>query len=371
MKRFDRSSSDVGQDILAAPFLDDGWDKALKALARHTRSGRGELVAFGDDNSVPFNWITDLSAEAHQEFLDIDGGRPDKNVRLAASKMPFEVAFERDYDEARTRIDSAVYDDYARKHDMMNGCQSVLANQNGLLIGLAVLRSEADGRTTEEDRAAFADLSPYVLTAVRLQRAVKHQGAQLMAGAFEAMNAAAFILDAARFVQAQTSAAIALLRDDRRLSLAAGRLTALPAEDDRKLQVAIRHAIEALENGLPGNSRLVLGGAKGPLDALYLEIFALPKQEWALGFEPRVLIVAKKPAIPDDTHRERLAAALGLTAAEADVALLAARGLSREQIAIQRGTSADTVSTQLKSLFRKSDVNREAELVARLNQLLL
>ena len=314
--------------------------------------------------------MTDLSAEAHQEFLDIGGGRPDVNVRLACSKGPFEIAFERDYDEARKRINSADYDDYARKYDMVYGCQSVLANQNGLMIGLAVLRSEADGRTTEEDRSAFADLAPYVLTAVRLQRAVKHQGAQMITGSFEAMDAAAFVLDAARFVQAQTKAASALLHADRRISLSFGRLGALFADHDRILQGALRHALEAHEKGVPGRSRIALRGESGPLDTLVLEIFALPKQEWALGFEPRILVVAKMAAMPNEGDRDLLTSMLGLTAAESEVALLTARGLSRDQIALQRGTSTDTVSSQLKSLFRKSDVNREAELVARLNQFL-
>jgi DNA-binding CsgD family transcriptional regulator len=192
----------------------------------------------------------------------------------------------------------------------------------------------------------------------------------MIAGAFDAMDAAVFVLDGARFVQAQSNAATILLREDRRLTLQTGRLAALLPDDDRKIQAAVHRALGGADKGIPGNSRFVLRGESGPLDTFIVEVFALPRQDWALGFEPRVLVTVKRPATPKTEDRDVLAASLGLTRAEAEVALLTARGLSRDQVAALRGTSLDTVSTQLKSLFRKSDVNREAELVARLNQLL-
>jgi len=46
-----------------------------------------------------------------------------------------------------------------------------------------------------------------------------------------------------------------------------------------------------------------------------------------------------------------------------------AEGTSRERIANARGTSLGTVNAQLKSIFVKADVTREAELTALLNKL--
>jgi len=60
----------------------------------------------------------------------------------------------------------------------------------------------------------------------------------------------------------------------------------------------------------------------------------------------------------------------GLTISEAHVAIAAANGLSREQIARTRKKSAGTVNAQFKSIFRKMDVSREAELVSMVNRIL-
>ena len=342
----------------------------MKALAGHTRSARGELVIFGDDNSVPFNWITDLSEEAHREFIEMDGGNPEVNIRIAAAKGPFEISYEVDYDEAGARLRSDVYEDYSRRHDLMHGCQTVLSQDRRSLIGLAVMRTMRDGRTTEDDREAFASLAPYVLNAVKMQQSVKHQAALMIAGAFDAMNRPAFVLDSTRTVRAQSEAATVLMREDRRIGVSQGRLSALALDDDRRLQAAIYRAIEARGAGLPGGSQVALRGENGPLDTLVAEVFPLPRQEWAFGHEPCILVTVKSLSQPDRGRRDNLRDMLGLTPAEADVALAVAGGLSREQIAALRGTSLDTVNTQMKSLFRKSDVNREAQLAALLNQLL-
>jgi DNA-binding CsgD family transcriptional regulator len=370
VKTFDRISAEIGQQILNAPFVENGWDSALKALASHTRSARGELVVFGDDHSVPFNWITDLSEEAHREFIEIDGGNPDRNVRIAASKGPFEISYEPDYAEARSRIDSEAYDEFAYRYDMIHGCQAVLAREKGAFVGLAVMRTHKDKETTADDRAAFAALAPYVLNAVKIQQSVKHQGALMMAGAFDAMERAAFILDGTRTVRAQSEAATALMRADARLSVRQGRLTALNPGEDKKLQAAILKTIDAMDQGLPAGSRAILHGKNGPLDSLVAEIFGLPRQQWALGFEPRAVVMIKGPALPNSEHRQMLTDMLGLTAAETEIAVLASQGLSREKIASIRGTSLETVSSQMKSLYRKSHVSREAELVALLHQLM-
>lgn len=58
----------------------------------------------------------------------------------------------------------------------------------------------------------------------------------------------------------------------------------------------------------------------------------------------------------------------GLTAAERDVARLAAADLSNAEIAARRGVSARTVANQLASIFRKLKLGSRVELIARLTR---
>ena len=110
----------------------------------------------------------------------------------------------------------------------------------------------------------------------------------------------------------------------------------------------------------------------GPTDieGMRCEVLPLPRREWSMGFEPRALVHLRSPACIDQTRGAELQHMLGLTRAEADVALHAARGLSREEIALARGATVNTVNSQLKSIFMKADVTREAQLVAFLNRIL-
>lgn len=78
----------------------------------------------------------------------------------------------------------------------------------------------------------------------------------------------------------------------------------------------------------------------------------------------------RSPPLFAGEGRELLEEMWGLSSAECAVAILLCNGFSRERIASSRSTSPVTVQTQLKSLFRKCGVNREAELIALLRGVL-
>src|SRR5690606_42026327 len=126
---------------------------------------------------------------------------------------------------------------------MRVGYQPGILESPGLVYGLAILRTKGAGRTTVDDRRAFAWAAKHVQTAVRLQQAVELQGATMLAGAFEALGGAVFVCDAKGHVRALTSAAEAVLREHLGLQLSSGRLIATRADDDQSLQQPLRPAL--------------------------------------------------------------------------------------------------------------------------------
>lgn len=355
--------------ILSAPFEAGGWDRALKRLATETRSGRSQLVAFGGPSTIPLNWVTDPEPGFIEEFPLINGGSPEVNWRVACTAAPLELAWEHHYAEASRRLRSDIYDEFVNRFRLPHGCQTVLLNTPDVFYGLAVLRSGKDGTTTEADRKVFAAAAPHVVTAVKLQQAMEHQGATLLAGGFEALGRAIFVCDRRGQVQALTSAAEALLREPIGLRMVRGKLIADRADDNRALQNALRRVL-ADTTQMPGSVQFWLH--VGPTTAYghRCEILPLPRKDWSLGFEPRALVCLHSPDGIDSARLQPLRALLGLTQAEAEVALLAADGSSREEIALARGATVSTVSSQFKSIFQKAGVTREAQLVALLGRLL-
>lgn len=91
--------------------------------------------------------------------------------------------------------------------------------------------------------------------------------------------------------------------------------------------------------------------------------FALP---------PLTVLVMKpytsRPELPDDMLK-RIAAALGITAGEANVANLLAQELTPAEIAERCAKSLHTVRNQIKSALSKSGCRRQSELVARVVKL--
>ena len=344
------------------------WMPALEALASATGSAHGQLIGIGGPRVVPFNWVTALSQSAIDQFIEIDGGDPLINPRVAVSidTPVLGIRSEADYRAVTPTMRSDVYADFARDHDIAYGCQAKLAEDDAGLIGLAVLRGEQDGETTAEQRALFAGVAPHVRAAVRLQMALESQGLALVRGVLDAVSAAVLICDRDGRIRVATPAAEALLAGGRLLS-GEGRLAAATPADTQALRRAI-----AL-HGAPGPRRpmetlaIAAGVARLPL---LLDICAAPAGPWAFGFRPTVMVIARSERRWHASAATILALLYGLSDAEADVALRLARGETREAIAEQRGTRLETVRAQLKTVFGKLGVRREVDLVTMLADLL-
>lgn len=357
--------------FLSAPFGDDGWDTALKELARRSGGGRGQLLAIGGPHSIPFNWVTDVLPGAIEACVAIGGGGPDISWRVAASGAPLEVVSEFHYSDAARSLKTSVYQDFAEWYDIPLGCQTTLYRDASVLIGMAVLKSRSDGVSTEDDRDMFGAAAPHALTAVRIQHAIEQQGAKLAAGTLETMDAAVFVCDGRGRVIALTPSAEAAMRDagPASLRLSNNRLSAYRPDDDRRLQSGLQ-AMLTPSGAAPAPVQLWLEGESGPPSGRLCEIFPLPRRQWGLGFEARMIVVLRAPASISAARHTMLTRILGLTPAEADVASLIAEGFSRDEIAARRNVSPQTVHTQIKTIFAKADVSREAQLAALINRLL-
>jgi Response regulator containing a CheY-like receiver domain and an HTH DNA-binding domain len=350
-----------------APFEERGWDSALRILAEATGSAHGQLLAMGGPH-LAFNWVSDVDEGFHRALDDIDGYSPHVNYRIAAARRPMELAWEHHYDAVRKIQPGEAYVAAIKKLGMENGVQTVLAQQPGAFFGLAVLRSETDGRSTEMQRQVFASAARHVLAAIRVQNAIEHQGALMVQGSMEAMRSPAILLDATARVCFVTETASALLGPGT-IQVRNSALRATRPEIDRQLQVKIG---QALAGAAMGAADMWI---RGPAGLVLIDVRALPAQPWHFGFSPRVIITIRSPMADatmsaseaaDLVERQagHLSAALGLTDAEARVVALLARGMSRRDAAAMRGVSAQTVTSQLRTIFLKCNVRREAELVA-------
>ena len=325
--------SDPWADLFLSAALEPHlWDVALRAMAQATGSRHGQLIGFGP-GAAAFNWINDIDPDIVDKTAAIDVGTPDLNFRVAADRLPGRPAIvhEAHYDIARQALRANDYLDLCSDYDIFHGCQTRLIADDNMMIGFALLRSEADGRTSTEQRALFAQLANHARHAVRLQRAIEQQGFGLLAGTFETMDRACWLLDATGRVGGMTPRAESLLSTSR-LRVSDGWLQSDRVDETRAILRSVRAVVDA-----PAREAdpVALADADGGV-GIMLEFFPLPARPWALPFAPRAIIVARVGA-PTERHVRLLMRTFRLTPAEADIAIHLAAGMSRADIAARRG----------------------------------
>ncbi|HEX6858911.1 MAG TPA: hypothetical protein VF138_01745, partial [Caulobacteraceae bacterium] len=230
-------------DLFGAAALDGDWPTALEALADACGAESGELIGVGADAAVPFNWVTRADPRLTENFEAMRFGSPTVNPRVRHGiRAPIlsswhEVQCSTE-EELRRNFE---YADFCRRFDIPYGSQSTLMRQNGMLIGLAVLRGQARGVPQGDERIAFEAVAPHVRSAVLTQMTLERQGAALISGALDGLGVAAFLCDREGLVRAMTPRAETVLSGGA-LRLKAGRLGAARAEETRALDEAIAAA---------------------------------------------------------------------------------------------------------------------------------
>lgn len=353
-------------DAFYAAAVESSWSDALARLAEATGSRSGQLIGVGEQAEVPFNLITNLDMDAVGEWAAMGGADPRVNPRVRAGLTAPELTSLTEADFAsEAELQSAIYRLY-RKYDIHHSCQTTLVRSPDSAIGLAVLRSERQGPIPAEAMRTFTALAPYVRGAVRMQMTLEAQGAALLAGAFGAVNLAAFVCNPAGEVCALSPEAERLAGKQSHLRLAGRRLSARHPHDDRRLAAAIARAGSRWPSPPKVSDLSLRAGPDAPL--LHVQVAPLPAREHGFRFQATSLVIARLPADPA-RRAEALADRFGLTPAEAQVALGLAHGRTLASIAAERGVTVSTLRSQLKSIFGKLGVSRQAELAARVSEL--
>ncbi len=200
---------------------------------------------------------------------------------------------------------------------------------------------------------AEAVLRPHIAQALRLQSDIDHadQGLQLLDQTINRLPVGVAIVDADSRLHTANALFMGLLQNNPLLKLTA---SGLSAQVPNLLQEGLRRVQAAADAEEP----LRLGPANDPLSlTLWLSRLKTP-----LPSQPFVLIVAASRQLRAFSQ-EALQQMFHLTAAEAKLVQQLLMGLSADEAAQQLGVSVNTVKTQLKQVFAKCGVKRQAELL--------
>jgi DNA-binding CsgD family transcriptional regulator len=240
------------------------------------------------------------------------------------------------------------------------------AEPGGMLARLRFSRRRSEPRFGKRERELLSLLTPHLRRAIEIYAKLNRTTSErdVYAGAVNQLSVASIILDEQGRLLTTNAVGRALLDSGEGLSLRDGRLHIEGRDINKELQQALTTIIRAQQRGETSVIKALRVPRPAGRSDLGLVIRPVPASQWSEGqSSPSVAVFVSDPDLQESTSHQILGDLFDLTPAEANLATLLARGLSLAQVSSAQGTSQHTARAQLKSIFAKTGVSRQAELV--------
>ena len=349
--------------------LDDARWPGTSALIDEAFGATGSILTFGDESStggieIFFSRCCQRGVDRSdwvEEYFQLYYARDEHLARVR--KLPdsriVPVVDLLTESELRT---SLAYNEGLPRYQMQKGLRVRLDGPRGSRIVWAIGDPvDVDGWSSSRVHM-IATVLPHIRQYVRVRSALA-EAAALGASLSELLDntrTGVIQLDRrGRIVEANDGAREMLRRKDG-LSDQAGELHAVSRRDDSRLKALLAGALPRFGGHRESGSMMVR--RMPPLPALALHV--KPVMEREADYRSRhvaALVLVADPMSRAQIEPDVVAAALGLTPAEAGVAVLLAEGRTLRQIAASTDRGYSTVRTHLKHIFAKTGTSRQFE----------
>jgi DNA-binding CsgD family transcriptional regulator len=307
-----------------------------------------------DPLADPNDW--EVSAYREQFFsLDPFVNLPPDKVVALEDILPDKQLVETDY-----------YLHYLQPIDLFRILGVDTAEPGGMVASLRFSRSQRESKFRVRERRLLELLTPHLRRSIEFYAKLNRMASErdVYAGAVNQLSVASIILDEQGRLLTTNEVGRALLEQGDGLSLRDDRLHVEGREFNKELQDALATIIRAQQQGETSVVKAMRVPRPASRSDLGLVIRPVPASRWSEGqSSPSAAIFVSDPDLQESTSRQVLGELFALTPAEANLATLLARGLSLAQVSESQHISQHTARAQLKSIFAKMGVSRQAELV--------
>lgn len=348
------SPEEVRDGFFEAALVADLMPDALDRIAKLGLCRSAVLIA-ADGTHEPVWQANETGRAATARFVN-DGWAP-RNVQAARTFARNEPRFFSDQDLfSQDEIENEpFYQEFLRPNGLAWGCGTVIRTGTENRIVLSVFRPDEDGPLTSAQVRTLDHLRPSFARAAFLASRLRLEQARATMTALEAVGLPAAALSRSGRLRAANASFEALIphvvQDGHtRLRIVAREADALLALG---LEAGLTSASAGITIPLPRQSAAPIVLNLVPIVGRAHDIFA--EVDWLLT---ATMVDPVQPPRP-----EILEALFDLTPAEARVAQAIASGRTIEAIASGAGLSSETIRKQVKSVFAKTGINRQAEFV--------
>jgi len=345
------------------------WQNVLRLISRMTRSTAASLVYCDNGRNkvrLAFSagWAEPILNEYNEHW-----GRLDPMFELNRQMVPIGVAKAcHQIVPDRTELESRApeFYDWFKKHGGYYIARATLFEEGDRQAAITLHRGMEQGKWSNRRMQLLTELVPHIQRAVKIQRQFARLGTQenaLQTG-LDKMVIGVVLFDRDGKIVHLNPMASAIIKKHPAVKLMGDRLIATHPEDGRKLNLLL--TVAARQTATDDQPKAL--GLRCTSNRNILPVLISPVQPVANLCDPeanriRTAMYFSDPLRSHPMSPDTLIETYGLTAAEAWVAISVANGLSMEELAEQSGTSINTARSQLRSIFRKTNTSRQAELV--------
>ncbi len=269
---------------------------------------------------------------------------------------------------------SEIYNDFYRDYDMFYGLGGNIAKSDGIIARIGIHRSRSQGEYGAKEVDLLQTLMPHLMRAFKLGSHMESLQARA-----EGMEAALYhspspliLIDEHGQVAFTSRRAEALLGSESGLSVHHNRLMAVSNTEQQQLQQLLQQAVATgARKGAGSGGAMRLTTATGEQRHNLLITPYPDRSVSCLGHNRRICaaIFIHDSRQGGSLPAELIKALYELTPSEIRLAEAILEGLTPGEAAASFGVSVNTTRSQLRSLFAKTDTQRQAELVRLLSGL--
>jgi len=241
-----------------------------------------------------------------------------------------------------------------------------ISTPDGGKLRFRITRGEAGSKFDTVDRARCEMLLPHLRRALHVHNLLDRSESMgaLYSQAIGKLSVGTVVLDESGKVLEQNLIARELLSSNDGLKLVGGRLEASYPSDNRELQQLIRNAFVRNAGTPPTIAQAMSVSRPSGQVSLGVVVEPVPSQEWAEGKgQPAAVVYIRDAAGKSLASMAAAKQLFNLTPAETALAMELANGLSLEEAAEALNIRRNTARAHLRSIFSKTGVRRQTELV--------
>jgi DNA-binding CsgD family transcriptional regulator len=340
------------------------WHPFLQQLGEKTRATSGALLIHdfeGAKYSLSSSW------QVHPELVRLYQGHYhtlDIWAQKGLAKPSGHVCGSQSLCRLPEMRSTEIYNDFMVRAGIEHGIFGILQNNRSCLASVSLYRDQSCPEFGSSDLDLLNFLAPHMQRAFKLHVhfAELRSRSEGLEDALNLVATGVMLLNAKGEVVLMNRSASALIQERNGLLVTRGGLRAERQRESELLMKIISEACPTSGSNSPSVGGTILVSRR---ERSSLHVFVSPIRDSSIPLTQSIAVVV---FVIDPSQQKRpaqdvLRILFGLTPAESRVALLLGDGHSPRQIASMVGITDNTVRSQIKSIFCKTGVKRQAELV--------